>query len=94
MRLTSYSQFHAVEFQYVRHRKAVSGRARVELHGAVSVSADENVSDVVFEAPKLAVPVGTIAGDQWTRVKSELPGAEPTLHSGRMRRSRLGLRQL
>jgi hypothetical protein len=39
------------------------------------VSADENVSEVVFEAPKVAVPVGTVAGDQLAAVlKSELPG--------------------
>jgi hypothetical protein len=42
-----------------------------------SVSADENVSEVVLEAPKLAVPVGTTAGDQLAPVsKSELPGAK------------------
>ena len=39
------------------------------------VSGNENVRAVVFEAPKLAVPVGTVAGDQLAAVsKSELPG--------------------
>ena len=39
------------------------------------VSGKENVREVVFDAPKLAVPVGTAAGDQLAAVsKSELPG--------------------
>jgi hypothetical protein len=38
-------------------------------------STAENVSEVVFEASKMAVPVGTVAGDQFTAVsKSELLG--------------------
>jgi hypothetical protein len=41
------------------------------------VSAAENVREVVFEAPKLAVLVGTVAGDQLAAVsKSELAGDE------------------
>jgi hypothetical protein len=41
----------------------------------ITVSGNENVREVLFEAPKLAVPVGTVAGDQLAAVsKSELPG--------------------
>jgi hypothetical protein len=41
----------------------------------ITVSGNENVREVLFEAPKLAVPVGTVAGDQLAAVsKSKLPG--------------------